>query len=70
MTAVNCPMCELRFATRNERDLHLRNEHEHLHVHPPTNRPVEWSHHAAPSHVDERRRDAEAEGTQDETPGD
>ena len=34
MTAVNCPMCELRFATRNERDWHLRNEHEHLHVHP------------------------------------
>ena len=31
MTAVNCPMCDLRFATRNERDWHLRNEHEHLH---------------------------------------
>jgi hypothetical protein len=39
-------------------------------VHAPTNRPVEWSHHAAPPHVDERRREAEAEGTQDETPGD
>ena len=67
---VRQPMCELRFATKNERDWHLRNEHEHLHVHPPTNRPVEWSHHAAPSHVDGRRRDVEAEGAQEETPGD
>lgn len=44
MTAVNCPMCELRFASKNERDWHLRNEHEHVHVHPPTNEPVEWPH--------------------------
>jgi hypothetical protein len=29
MTAVNCPMCELRFTTRTERDWHLRNEHWH-----------------------------------------
>jgi len=29
MTAVNCPMCELRFVTRTERDWHLRNEHRH-----------------------------------------
>lgn len=70
MTAVNCPMCELRFPTRNERDWHLRNEHQHLHVRPPMNRPVEWPHHAAPSHVDDRRRRAEAQGTQDETPDD
>ena len=36
MTAVNCPMCELRFATRTERDWHLRNEHRHHeHRHPP-----------------------------------
>jgi hypothetical protein len=81
MTAVNCPMCELRFATKNERDWHLRNEHEHLHVHPPTNRPVEWPDHAAPSrvepdvephlepHADEPRGNAEADGTQEETPG-
>jgi hypothetical protein len=67
MTAVNCPMCELRFATRNERDWHLRNEHGHLRVHPPTNRPVDWPRHAAPSHVDERRRHAKAEGMPDET---
>lgn len=70
MTAVNCPMCELRFATKNERDWHLRNEHEHLHLHPPASRPVEWPHPTAPSHVDEPRPDAEAEGTKDETPGD
>jgi hypothetical protein len=70
MTAVNCPMCALRFATKNERDWHLCNEHEHLHVHPPTNRPVEWPHHAAPSRVDKPRRQGEAEGMQDETSGD
>jgi hypothetical protein len=47
MTAVNCPMCELRFATRTERDWHLRNEHQQVHVHPPTNTPAPWtSHHA------------------------
>jgi hypothetical protein len=35
MTVVNCPMCELRFATRTERDWHLRNEHRHAHTHHP-----------------------------------
>ena len=69
MTAVNCPMCELRFATKNERDWHLRNEHEHPHVHSPTDRPVDWPHHAE-SHVDRHHRDAEAGGAQDETPAD
>jgi hypothetical protein len=63
-------MCELRFATKNERDWHLRNEHEHLHVHPPTNRSVEWPHHPGPSHVDKGRGHVEADGTQHETPGD
>jgi hypothetical protein len=48
MTAVNCPMCELRFATRTERDWHLRNEHQHAHVHGPTNRPVPWTRHPVP----------------------
>jgi len=38
MSAVNCPMCELRFPSRNERDWHLRNEHEHMHVHRPADR--------------------------------
>lgn len=57
MTAVNCPMCELRFATKNERDWHLRNEHEHLHVHRPVDRPVVWRHHPqAPEPSDERER--------------
>jgi hypothetical protein len=35
MTAVNCPMCELRFVTRTERDWHLRNEHRHHELHRP-----------------------------------
>jgi hypothetical protein len=70
MTAVNCPMCELRFATKNERDWHLRNEHEHLHVHPPLNRPVEWSRHATPSRVDKGQERADAKGTSDQDPGD
>jgi hypothetical protein len=48
MTAVNCPMCELRFATRTERDWHLRNEHQRAHVHPPANRPAPWTHPARP----------------------
>jgi hypothetical protein len=49
VTAVNCPMCELRFATKNERDWHLRNEHEHLHVHPPTaEQPATRWHEAHP----------------------
>jgi hypothetical protein len=59
-------MCELRFATKNERDWHLRNEHEHLHVHPPRDRQVQWPRHTRPSHVDERGRKAEADNTQDE----
>ena len=42
MTAVNCPMCDLRFSSRNERDWHLRNEHEHMHVHKPTDQTVVW----------------------------
>ena len=29
MTAVHCPMCELSFRSRTERDWHLRNEHRH-----------------------------------------
>jgi hypothetical protein len=40
MTAVNCPLCELRFANRNERDWHLRNEHQRAHLHPPANSPA------------------------------
>jgi hypothetical protein len=47
MTALNCPMCELRFATRTERDWHLRNEHQRAHVHPPANQPPAWTRHAA-----------------------
>jgi len=43
MTAVNCPMCELRFASRTERDWHLRNEHQRAHVHPPANQPPSWT---------------------------
>ena len=43
MTAVNCPMCVLRFATRTERDWHLRNEHQHAHAHPPTNQSAAWT---------------------------
>jgi hypothetical protein len=69
MTAVNCPMCELRFATKNERDWHLRNEHEHLHVHRPTDRSIDWRHHVAPSKVDDRPRGAD-DGTHNETPDD
>jgi len=46
MTAVNCPMCELRFATRTERDWHLRNEHQHAHVRPPTNQAAPLTHPA------------------------
>ncbi|HEY6749007.1 MAG TPA: hypothetical protein VI357_25220 [Mycobacteriales bacterium] len=49
MTAVNCPMCELRFTNKNERDWHLRNEHEHLHVHRPTERPTAWRWHTDPA---------------------
>jgi hypothetical protein len=40
MTAVNCPMCELRFTSKNERDWHLRNEHQHPHVRPPADAPA------------------------------
>ena len=38
-------MCVQRFATRTERDWHLRNEHQHAHVHRPTNQSVPWTHH-------------------------
>ena len=48
MSAVNCPMCELRFPSRNERDWHLRNEHEHLHVHKPSDKTVVWWRHSSP----------------------
>jgi len=48
MTAVNCPMCELRFPSRNERDWHLRNEHHQVHVHPPAERPLTWPARPAP----------------------
>ena len=64
MTAVNCPMCELRFATRNERDWHLRNEHEHLHVHPPADGPALRWHRPEPA-----PRDAERDGPEEEGPG-
>ena len=33
MTVVNCPLCVLRFATKNERDDHLRTEHGQHHLH-------------------------------------
>jgi len=48
MSAVNCPMCELRFPSRNERDWHLRNEHEHLHARRPSERTVVWWRHPPP----------------------
>jgi hypothetical protein len=35
MSAVNCPRYELRFATKNERDDHLPNEHRPHHLHRP-----------------------------------
>jgi hypothetical protein len=35
MTVAHCPLCELRFATRTERDWHVRNEHGHAHTHRP-----------------------------------
>jgi hypothetical protein len=35
MTAFNCPVCPLRFATRNERDWHLREEHGSHRIHRP-----------------------------------
>jgi hypothetical protein len=43
MTAVNCPMCVLRFSNKNERDWHLDHEHHHPHVHAPTERKLAWS---------------------------
>ena len=43
MTAVNCPMCELRFRAKNERDWHLDNEHHPVHVHAPTAPPMAWA---------------------------
>jgi hypothetical protein len=43
MTVHNCPLCELRFASRSECEWHLRNEHRHddRHHRPadPANRP-------------------------------
>ena len=68
MTAVNCPMCELRFATRTERDWHLRNEHQHVHVHGPTNRPAAWTGHPAPGSgsAPDPARDQEPEAAEDE----
>jgi hypothetical protein len=33
MTVVNCPLCVLRFATKNERDDHVRTEHGEHHLH-------------------------------------
>ena len=56
MTAVNCPMCELRFTNKNERDWHLRNEHLHLHVHPPAERPLGWRRHADPAPAQDTAR--------------
>jgi hypothetical protein len=58
MTAVNCPMCELRFRNKNERDWHLRNEHQHLRVHPPTERPAPWPRHADPAPAEDHPADA------------
>jgi hypothetical protein len=60
MTAVNCPMCVLRFATRTERDWHLRNEHVHAHVHPPTNQSAPWTHRT-PAPEPEPKPDEEAQ---------
>ena len=57
MTAVNCPMCELRFPNRNERDWHLRNEHQRAHLHPPAKPPTSWV-----------RRDGKDAATADEQP--
>jgi hypothetical protein len=56
-------MCELRFATKNERDWHLRNEHEHLHIHPPADRPTTWRRRLDP---DEQQRDPQDRYPQDE----
>jgi hypothetical protein len=53
MTAVNCPMCELRFTNKNERDWHLRNEHEHLHMHPPAGQALGWQRHPDPAPVED-----------------
>lgn len=35
MTVHGCPVCELRFRTKNERDWHLREEHGSHRVHHP-----------------------------------
>jgi hypothetical protein len=58
MSAVNCPMCELRFPSRNERDWHLRNEHEHMHAHKPADRTEIWWRHAS---ADNRRQEPPAD---------
>ena len=60
LSAVNCPLCELRFASRNERDWHLRNEHQHAHVHPPANRPAPWRPRHAEEPAAQPDRDEEA----------
>jgi len=43
MTAVNCPLCVLRFPTKTERDWHMRNDHQQVHVRPPTEHPLRWT---------------------------
>ena len=59
MTAVNCPMCELRFATKTERDWHLTNEHQRAHLHAPANRETSWRH--APGREPEPKPEGEAQ---------
>ena len=36
MTVYGCPVCELRFPTKNERDWHLHDEHGSHRIHHPT----------------------------------
>ena len=61
MTAVNCPMCELRFASKNERDWHLNNEHHPVHVQAPVSRPVAWKRPVTSARPDNTVEPAEAE---------
>jgi hypothetical protein len=63
MTAVNCPMCTLRFRNKNERDWHLNNEHHHpIHAQAPARRPIAWQrHHPAAEGSDHPEEPAEAE---------
>lgn len=67
MAAVNCPLCELRFATKNERDWHLRNEHEHLHVHAPGDRPDIWWRRRDPAEERPDQQDASGGAAQPRT---